>query len=538
MFRVTATYAATAYIIIEVTNNLVGPFRLPEWIPTLVAILLAIGLPVIIILSWIFDFTTQGIKKTESLEELAAKEIVTKPVKRRIRSSDVIIAVLLVAVVILAWPRIFKRDTLERLRSSGERIAVAVMPFQNMTNDTIWDVWQDGIQNELITSLTNAEDLVVRQVETVKELIQSKGLNNYASLTPSVATSISRKLDADILINGTIKQSKNLLRVNAQLIDAKTKEPFKSFELDGSGAEKDIIPVIDSLKQMLTNYLIISKLKKEVSPEIQNIATTNSPSAYRYFILGNKAISKRDHSTAIIYFTKAIELDSNFTYAAIRLSNAYWNLFSFDQAKKWCLRVREKKDQIPVYLEAINNVMYALLFESPVEATKYIEQQIELDSQSPLGYSNLGYNYIRLRQYDKAAQAFERSLDIYKKWNVKPIIPGHYQYLGLAYHKTGRFKKEKKLYKKAEKDFPDDAPLVFRQASLALSLGKDKEANRQINKYISLLRENHNLRFILQQCSPASIQMPECQTRQKNIIGKYYRWIQKIRGRHTILHGS
>ena len=74
VFSVVTTYAATAYIIIEVTNNLVEPLSLPAWIATLVILLLGAGLPVVVILSWIFDFTPQGIKKTESLEESEGKK--------------------------------------------------------------------------------------------------------------------------------------------------------------------------------------------------------------------------------------------------------------------------------------------------------------------------------------------------------------------------------------------------------------------------------------------------------------------------------
>ena len=76
VFSVVTTYAATAYIIIEVTNNLAIPLHLPDWVSTLILIILLIGLPVVIILSWIFDFTPQGIKKTESLEELEDKQFV------------------------------------------------------------------------------------------------------------------------------------------------------------------------------------------------------------------------------------------------------------------------------------------------------------------------------------------------------------------------------------------------------------------------------------------------------------------------------
>jgi TolB-like protein len=57
------------------------------------------------------------------------------------------------------------------------------MPFQNMTNDTTWNIWQDGIQFNLVTSLSNSPDLKVRQTESTNNLLQSKGFDNYALLT-------------------------------------------------------------------------------------------------------------------------------------------------------------------------------------------------------------------------------------------------------------------------------------------------------------------------------------------------------------------
>ena len=94
------------------------------------------------------------------------------------------------------------------------------MPFQNMTNDTTWNVWQDGIQDNLITSLSNSEELKVRQPESINKLIQSKRASNYASITPSVASNISQKLDANVFICGSIKLAGSTIRVNAQLIDS------------------------------------------------------------------------------------------------------------------------------------------------------------------------------------------------------------------------------------------------------------------------------------------------------------------------------
>ena len=91
------------------------------------------------------------------------------------------------------------------------------MPFQNMTNDKSLNVWQEGVQNEIITSLTNSDELKIRQTETINSLIQSKGITNYESITPLVASALSLKLDADAFIIGTIKQAGTTIRLNAQI---------------------------------------------------------------------------------------------------------------------------------------------------------------------------------------------------------------------------------------------------------------------------------------------------------------------------------
>jgi|WetSurSiteA1Bulk_404760.scaffolds.fasta_scaffold01496_3 tetratricopeptide (TPR) repeat protein len=490
VFSVVTTYAATAYIIIEVTNNLVEPLSLPSWIAKLVVLLLGAGLPVAAILSWIFDFTPQGIKKTESLEELEGKEIVIKPVERKLRASYVLNAVLIITVIFLAYPKIFKRDTLERLRSSGERISVAVLPFHNMTNDTTWNVWQDVIQINLITSLSSAEQLKVRQIETINSLLQGKGLTNYASITPSLASSVSKKLDADVFIYGSISQAASKVRINAQLINSNTEEVFKSFQIEGPGKEEMIFHIVDSLSIMVKNFLIISKLGKEESIDYQKFATTNSPEAYRYYFYGEKAFKRLDYYTATNWYLQTIAIDSNLADAFIQLSSAYSFQGMYDKARKWCLMVYKKRDLLPVYQKVYTEWWHARCFESPNEEIKYLEQLQELDDQIPYTYYLLGWDYRRLQLYDKAIPNFEKALEIYKKWGVKPWWIYHYTELGRAYHNTGQYRKERKIYMKAERDFPDNSVLIYRQVVLSLTKKSTTTANRYIEKYKSILKNN------------------------------------------------
>jgi tetratricopeptide (TPR) repeat protein len=84
----------------------------------------------------------------------------------------------------------------------------------------------------------------------------------------------------------------------------------------------------------------------------------------------------------------------------------------------------------------------------------------------------------------------KKNMEIYKSWGSKPRWVNDYIVLGFAYQKTYRYRKERKLFIKAEHDFPGDLQLIYRRTVLELSEGRIKEANDDIEKYISALKFN------------------------------------------------
>jgi len=488
VFRVLTIYAATAYIIIELVNNLIGPLLLPEWTATLIVSILVLGLPVVVILSWIYDITSEGIIKTESETLTGEKKTLTKHAKRRLSRNDIVIAVLLVMVAILVWPKIFSRNKTDTEMRANDRVSVAVLPFQNMTNDTTWNKWQTAIQTDLITSLSNSEELKVKQKESINSLLQSSGYNNYTSITPPVANRVSKKLGATMFIYGSIKQSGTIIRLNAQLYDTKTKDDIKSFHVDGT--TENILHFIDSLSFMVKNYLIIAELQKEVPAAFQQLVSTDSHEVYSFFAYGYGALKKFDYSTAAQWLSQAVEYDSSLTFATALLSFSYARQGRYEEAKECCLRAFEKKDQMPLQLQIWTDYIYALTFETPQEEIKYLKQLQEIDDQLPEFYYYKGTAYNSLHQFDKAIPELEKALKKYEKLYSKPFWSPVYAALGLAYHKTGQVKKEKELYKKSEKDFPRNLLLTGMQAILAFNENDTIEVNKYIDRYVSLCKEN------------------------------------------------
>ena len=397
-------------------------------------------------------------------------------------------AILLIAAIIV-FPKIFKRDTLERLRSSGERISIAVMPFQNMTNDSAWDVWQNGIQDMLVTYLSNYPDeLKVRQTEQINSLIKSQGLTNYASMTPFLARTVSKNLESDVFIYGSIKQAGPKMRVNAVLIDTKTKEALKSFEIEYPSDEEMVFPNIDTLNRRIKNFLVISTLKKGTSRDQQFYGNTNSPEAYKLFISGNEAVGNGDVTTALKLYKEAVAIDSTFFSAKAYIVAQTMFRGNYTEAKELCLKLYNERDHIPMIYRGNINWLYARLFETPHEAIKYLRQELQSHGDRAVVYYLMASEYMNLEQYDKAIPEYEKCLELNEEWDENPGF-SLFAELGFAYHKTGQYGKEKKLYRKASKYYQDNRLITFRQAVLALYEDKTKEANEYIEKFKSIIKE-------------------------------------------------
>jgi tetratricopeptide (TPR) repeat protein len=257
----------------------------------------------------------------------------------------------------------------------------------------------------------------------------------------------------------------------------------------------NIIQITDSLSQKLINFLAISKLIKE-NPEYGRFPlSTHSPEAVRYFIYGDRAMGKFDLPNAIDFFSKAIDADSNFFAPMGELSMAYYNSGMVNKSRSLVIKLYGKIDQMSELDKLRTNQLYARFFQSPDVQIKYLKQLQEIDRQGNYHYT-LATAYGKMKQPAKAISEMEKSLEISRKWG-KEFLIGHYAYpaLGEAYHRTGQYKKEKKLYREARRVNDDQRSIYFSwiirdQASLVLTLGDTAEANRYIKELLSVLKEN------------------------------------------------
>lgn len=487
VFRVMAMYAATAFIIIEAGDIILPRLGLPDWTVTFIIVLLIIGFPISLILSWIFDLTPQGVKKTDSIEEAKKLEATSIPAKRKIKLSDVIIVTLIVLVGFLVYPKIFNKDKFEGIRDPDGKISIAVMPFENLSADTLYNVWQSGFQNLLISELSNSDELTVRQYQTMYSLLEGENYVNYASITPSLASQLASNLETRTFIMGKILKAGSKVRINVQLMNTESEEIYKTYQVEGN-TEDDIFALADSLSGLIKNYLEIKKLVEQYdNPTFSESIYTNSSEAYRYFIYGWDAFMELNFQTAIEWLSKAIETDSNFVMAYGTLSYTFMISGNDKLAKYWCNLVYNKREGLPLKEKLMLEQLHAYYFSMPDEEIKYLNQILEIDELSPTYWYLLGLAYyLKLENFEEAVVSFEKALEIYRKWGTNYRNPWIYACLGNSYHKINDHKKEKETFELGLSIFPNYTRIIQHQATCALTQGDIEKANEFIEQYKSI----------------------------------------------------
>ena len=486
--RVIIGYLASSYVLLELISIISEPFRLPEWTLRFVFIILCIGFVITVIISWIYDFTPKGIKKTESAKVIKLKDPLSAPVKRKLRVSDGIIVILLTAVVILAYPKIFKKDKFKDIINKEGKISVAVMPFRNLTNDTIWNVWQEGITYDLINTLSNTRELYVPSFQTMHDIIYATNKTNYTSLTSSFARDLSQKLNASVFITGSIVKSGDKFRINAQLVKTETGNIYKNFQIDGN-SESDILNVTDSLSQLIRNYLQIEVLSRD--NELKSYISTKNPEAYRYLMIGIKQFYAEDWKSAIESFIKVSEIDSSMILHYATLIAAYNNSGQYEKGRQVFNKLYEHVDDedLSDFDRLIIKIRKAHIDKNQTDHIKYSKLLVELDPQLRNNWYNLGWTYNKYGQYEKAISAFEKVLDLDRQLGVPWEWIPTYTFLGRAYHKVGNHESEKEIYEIGLEIDPEAHDIISLQAICALSLGDTTEASGYLTRYCNLMKE-------------------------------------------------
>src|SRR6266568_4168879 len=200
VYRVAAAYIIAAGFIIQIGSAVFPAWELPNWTLRFVVVLLLIGFPIALILGWAYDVTPQGIRATPTT---------SAPETHRRRNLIMLIAT---GVVVSAAAGFFLLP-----RASAHKIdkSIAVLPFQNLSDEKENAYFADGMQDDILTNLSKIGDLKVISRMSVMSY-RGEGVRN--------AREIGKALGVAALLEGSVRRAGNRVRVSVQLINANNDE--------------------------------------------------------------------------------------------------------------------------------------------------------------------------------------------------------------------------------------------------------------------------------------------------------------------------
>jgi TolB-like protein len=298
--RMALLYVVAAWLVMQVAEVLIGLVNLPDWLGPTLLTLLAIGFPIALIFSWFFEVTPEGL----SLEkDVPAGQSITRATGRRM--DFVLIAILAAGLILFAYDKWWPRGP--------EELSIAVLPFENMSEDPNQEYFSDGISEEILNLLA--------QIRPLKVIARTSSFA-FKGKTEGIAA-IAQELNVRHILEGSVRKAGNRVRITAQLIDARDSSHLWSQTFDRDYSAENLFYVQSEIARAITDRLRMT-LTGEDEARLANVPTKNTE-AYAAYLLGRQRLTDRKVeglADAVTQFARAIELDPQFAGAYSGLVDA------------------------------------------------------------------------------------------------------------------------------------------------------------------------------------------------------------------------
>jgi len=313
VFQVAAVYLVVAWLIVQVVDVVGQPLLLPDWFSRVVIVLLAVGFPIALILSWAFEFTPEGVVRDEGAVTVGAGG------NRRIEY--VLITLLVVAVGWLAYRvEVAPSGTVTPDSVGAEKPGVlpnsiAVIPFDNMSADPEDAFFAAALHDEILNRLAKLRNLNV---------IARTSVLQYAGAARPI-TEIARELNVETVMEGSVSYADGRVAIRAQLIDAETgvHRWSESYNREFS----DVFAIQGDIAMNVANALAV-EFSLEEQASIAEVPT-GSDEAYTFYL---RALASPP-AESVLFLDEAIRLDPDFALAyALRAHRRAYTLLGITYA--------------------------------------------------------------------------------------------------------------------------------------------------------------------------------------------------------------
>jgi TolB-like protein/Tfp pilus assembly protein PilF len=452
VYKVAVAYAIVAWLLIQVATQVFPFFEIPNWAVRLVVLLLILGFPIALFLAWAFEITPEGIKRAE---DVSPQESITKHTGRKLVWLTVLLAV--IAAGSLAYQLLRPKSATTAAASTTSTTAsaalpeksIAVLPFENLSRDPDNAFFTDGVQDEILTDLAKVADLKV---------ISRTSVMQYKSGAQRNLREIAQQLGVAHLLEGSVQRAGGKVRVNAQLIDARTDghQWAQSFDRDIADVfaiQSEIAKAIaDQLRAKLSptektaieqpptsdvtafdlynrakNILLTTSFNANVQPlyfqaaELLNQAIARDPSFFEAYCLlaythDNLYFLGNDHTPARLALAETaiqsafrLRPDAGEAHHA-RAENLYRGYLDFDGA---LAELEIARRTLPNDSRVPELVGYIVRRQGKhEEAVKYLQRALELDPRNFFILEQIALSFQLLRRYSEMAAMLDRGLAI------------------------------------------------------------------------------------------------------------------------------
>ncbi len=445
VYKVAVAYAVVAWLLIQVATQVFPFFELPNWAVQMVVLAMVIGFPIALVLSWAFEITPEGIKREENVDRRISRKI-----GRKITALIIVFAAGAAGLMLFRFLHsqlVIGKETLTQLATTIESKSIAVLPFENLSEEKANAYFADGIQDEILTRLSKIAELKV---------ISRTSTQHYKS-APENLPEIARQLGVAHILEGSVQKHGDTVRVNVQLIKATNDSHLWADTYDRKLT--DIFSVESEVAKDIADQLQVHLTGRE--KQVIAAKATDNPEAYDSYLRGLAYTLKTQNTPANYlgaqkYFREAVKLDPKFALA--------WALLSYVDARGY----------------HTTNLQPTVALRE--EAQQAFETALALDLNLGEAWVAKGYyHYGCVNDFETAVHCYEQARKFLPNSSRIP------QSLAFIARDRGQWEQSESYFNEAERLDPRNANLLARHAQFYIALRRFPEALRKLDQILEIV---------------------------------------------------
>ena len=314
VFRVALFYVVAAWLVVQVAETVLPLFEVPDGVLRGLVVLLAIGFVPVVIFSWVYELTPEGLKRDS---QVTASEAAAAGTSRKLNVATLVVAVLAIGMLVAdrlvpeTAPVAPSADSLEPSVPPGEAAvsraaSIAVLPFADLSPDGDQEYFSDGMAEEILNALVKVDGL------DVASRTSSFGFKGQESLGIRV---IADRLGVRHVLEGSVRRSGNAIRITAQLIDADVDRHLWSETYDRPLTAESLFAIQEEIATSIVAALVES-LGIEVGRAVALAKPTANLTAYDLYLQARALFqARREMDVADGLLVQALEQDPEFAKA-------------------------------------------------------------------------------------------------------------------------------------------------------------------------------------------------------------------------------